>query len=60
MSKTDSRPYFKVERYEAFGVARPQVKFRIVSIAGGDIVADNIPSADLAEAMRKAAEEARK
>lgn len=67
MSKpTDSRPYFRLEKYQtrtswdANGAATEHYKFRIVSIAGGDTVADNIPSADLAEAARKGMEDARK
>ena len=69
MSKSaDSRPYFRVEKYQstihwAFGKAGGRSledRWRIVSIAGGDIVADCIPSADLAEAARKGMEESRK
>ena len=52
-----ARPYFKVEAYH--WIAERKVCWRIVSIAGGDTVADSIPSADLAQIMCEAANEAR-
>lgn len=66
MSKpTDSRPYFRAERWDRqivnmYGATITLPRWQIVSIAGGDIVADDIPSADLAEAARKGMEDARK